>query len=438
MNIDYITRRESGAYCFRMVVPPPLRGKFGKREVWKSLKTNDRKQALIKAAPLIQFWSNLFSSGEAPQEEVITFDQVSGTAAKLGFEYRSAQDILAATIQDSVEMLKERLQAAQPIRRRNRAEIASLAGVMGVPGMTMNQALKRYEELSPDKFMNYSDERERYKRWRPFVQAAKSFTEVMGDVDILTLKPKDCFKYKAALVQQVADGKLKVDSARKKIMWLRLIHTKVLEIDAPDLLPCPWDRITIEGDGSEKGKRKPFTEEEIKLVREKLDNSDASKQLIALNLISMNTGATCKELTHLHKDDIVLDAPIPYIAIRPNANRNRVKGNGTRIREIPLIGRALEEMKKFPDGFDEFCRNNGSEDLSRLSNDIIKGVVKDRTFYSYRHRIADVLRRSGCQDTLKNSIMGHTSEGMQMHYGAGYTLENKLEALLKALPEDNR
>lgn len=438
MNVDYITKRDSGAFCFRMVVPPTLRAKFGKREIWKSLRTKDRKQALIKAAPMIEFWSNLFSSGEAPPAEEITFTEVSSTAARLGFDYRAAQDMLAASVQQSVQMVSERVQAAMPIKRRNKSEVAALAGVVDVPGLTMNQALERYRELSPDKFMSYSDERERYKRWRPFVQAAKSFTEVMGDVDILKLKPKDCFIYKAALVQQVADGKLKIDSARKKIMWLRLIHTKVLEIDAPDLLPCPWDRITIEGDGSEKGKRKPFAEDEIKIVREKLDNSEASKQLIAINFISMNTGATCKELTHLHKDDIVLDAPIPYIAIRPNANRNRVKGNGTRIREIPLVGRALEEMKKFPNGFDEFCRNNGSELLSKLSNDIIKTAVDDRTFYSYRHRIADLLRRSGCQDTLKNSIMGHTSEGMMMRYGAGYTLENKLEALLKALPEDAR
>jgi integrase len=210
-----------------------------------------------------------------------------------------------------------------------------------------------------------------------------------------------------------------------------------LEIDAPELLPSPWDRITIESDGTTGGKRKPFTDNEIVLVRKALSKSGASKQLIALNVISSLTGATCKELTHLHKDDIFVgpDKPICYVAIRPNANRNRVKKNGSRIRNVPLIGQALNEMRKFPNGFDEFCHNNGSEELSRLSNAIIQSVAADKSFYSYRHRIADKLRRSGCSDSLKDSIMGHTTKGMGMHYGEGYELQNKLDALLKAFPE---
>lgn len=435
MDANYIVERASG-YHFRMVVPPKLRKKMGCREIWRSLKTKDRKTARFAAAPHYERWTRAFETGVLPDDTQITADLVQSVAAQRGVPYLSDEDHLAAPIRTTVDMLLELKRQTEEVKVRNKAETAAFAGVLDIPKMTMMKALELYQELSPDKFMEYSDDRERYKRWRPFVQAAKAFTEVMGDFDIFKLKPKDCFVFKNALVQQVADGKLKVESARKKIMWLRLIHTKVLESEAPELLPCPWDRITIEAKGTSKGKRKPFTEDEIKLVRKTLEDSDASKQVIALNLISMNTGATCKELTHMDADDIFLDAPIPYISIRPNGHRNRVKGNGSRIRDIPLIGRALEEMRKFPNGFDEFRKNNGSEELSRLSNPIIKSAVDDRTFYSYRHTMADRLRRSGCNDSLKDALLGHTTKGMGMWYGEGYTLENKLEALKKALPED--
>ncbi|MBD8663109.1 hypothetical protein IFT59_07565 [Rhizobium sp. CFBP 8752] len=435
MDPNYIVERASG-YHFRIAVPPNLRAKLGKREVWRSLKTKDRKTARFAVAPLYEKWSHIFATGIIPDEIEIVPETITDNAKRSGLTYRSDEDYLYAPIEKSIEAIFELKSATSGTGRRNKLETATHGGVVAAPGMTMTQALERYKELSPDKFMAYSDERDRYKRWRPFVQAAQAFTDVMGKVDVLKLKPKDCFIFKNALVEQVRAGKLKVETARKKIMWLRLIHTKVLECDAPELLPCPWDRITIDSNGAEKGKRKPFTENEIRIVRDKLINSEASKQVIALNLISMNTGATCKELTHLDSSDIFLDAPVPYIAVRPNAHRNRVKGNGSRIREIPLIGLALDEMKKFPDGFDEFRKNNGSEELSRISNVLIKSAVKDRTFYSYRHTMADRLRQSGCNDTLKDALLGHTTKGFSMYYGVGYTLQNKLEALQKALPED--
>ncbi|MNE27602.1 hypothetical protein D3C80_1210190 [compost metagenome] len=48
--------------------------------------------------------------------------------------------------------------------------------------------------------------------------------------------------------------------------------------------------------------------------------------------------------------------------------------------------------------------------------------------------MADWLRRSGANDTLKDSILGHTNtKSHSMHYGDGYDIENKKEALEKAL-----
>ncbi|TCQ96208.1 DUF6538 domain-containing protein [Neorhizobium sp. JUb45] len=435
MSTPYVTKRGE-VYYFRMAVPKRLKPVYG-GIIWRSLHTRSLSEAKIAVCEHVAKWARKFLL-ETVDDQDISFQKLRDVRrAMTDTSYRSYKDVEEAGEQESFEMVMPALSAVRDAGKLDRVQVAALAGVTENPGMTMTKALERYQELSTDKFMSYSDERERYKRWRPFVQAAKSFTSVMGDVDIIKLKPKDCMKFQADLVKKIADKKLNIDSARKKIMWLRLIHTKILEIDHPDLLPSPWDRIKIEG-ASHKGKRIAFSDDELRVVRKAMTESDVSDQVKALNTISEMTGATCKELTHLHADDIFLDAPIPYIAIRPNENRNRVKGNGDRIREIPLIGRALEAMKKFPKGFDEFCRSNGSEDLSKISNVIIQKAVPDRSFYSYRHAMADRLRRSGCQDTLKNSIMGHSSKGFSMHYGNGYTLQNKLDALVAAIPENHR
>ncbi|TWF46335.1 DUF6538 domain-containing protein [Neorhizobium alkalisoli] len=429
----YIIERKQ-IYYFRIAVPKSQIPKFGKRQIWQSLRTTDKKTAVKNAAPLISKYAAIFADQPAFDQDLAK--QVLAISHAYGFTYRQDSEIAKATNEEAVLQIGPALRALEKNLQPSEVEVDAFGGAVKPAALTMMDALQRYKLYCEDKFMEYSDERERDKRWRPFQQAAKAFTEVLKDVDIFSLKPIDCIKFRTALIAQVKEGKLKPETAQKKIMWLRLIHTKILEIERPELLPSPWDRLSrINGNAGEKGKRPSFSEEEITKVRTMLLDSDASKQVIALNLISMNTGATCKELTHLHKDDIFLDAPIPYISIRPNANRSRVKKNGSRIRDIPLVGHALTEMKKFPNGFSEFCKNNGSEELSRISNELIKGAAKDRTFYSYRHTIADRLRRSGCQDTLKNSIMGHASKGMEMHYGEGYTLENKLEALKKALPE---
>ncbi len=93
-------------------------------------------------------------------------------------------------------------------------------------------------------------------------------------------------------------------------------------------------------------------------------------------------------------------------------------------------------MKKFPNGFDRYCRHNGSEAFSASVNKIVKQVAPTKSYYSWRHTFADKLRQSGCGDNLKDSLMGHATKGHSMHYGSGFTLENKLEALKKALQEE--
>ena len=140
----------------------------------------------------------------------------------------------------------------------------------------------------------------------------------------------------------------------------------------------------------------------------------------------------------IDRDDIFLNREIPYIRIRSNKNRKSLKTGGARVRDIPLLGPALEVFKKFPDGFPRYCRPNGSEAFSQAANKIIGEIMSGKSTYSYRHRVADLLRNHpDVKDSMTKALLGH-NDGITSKYGNGFTLEQKLIAMNVAFSIDNR
>ncbi len=432
-DATYLMKRKN-TYYFRIAVPDVHHETYGK-QIWRSLKTGDLKTAKAAVGELTSKWLNYFRTGENPPEdrnETVSSEASTERARHLGIaEQRAPEEFLKASAKESISMLKPIVEALKEMKRPSRLDIVALSGALEISEMRISRALERYKKLTPGKWSNL-DARAYEKKWRPYARAVNDFIEAVGDMDVWKIKRTDAFKFATALSEQVDAGKLKVDSAKKKIMWLKIIMQKLIDAECPDWIN-PFEKVTIENNRSAKGKRPRFTNAEVKAVQKRLEESDANEQLKALATIAEFTGTTCKELAFLMPEDIILDGPVPYIAIRPNAMRAKVKSGGERHRDIPLYGPALEAAKKFPNGFDMYRRHNGPETLSASFNKLIKDTAPGKTWYSYRHRFADVLRRSKCQDTMKDSLMGHASANPhQNHYGEGYTLENKLETLTTA------
>ncbi len=427
-------------YYFRIAVPRHLSesNTFGKRKHFceslgvKITDENAEAKVLGKVLLLRKKYDAMFGRNEPSAEDFNLAAFTAFAKSFLGGNYTAATK--AASAQEFVELVADRVEKFEKIDKPSETIVAVVSGGLALPALTMSQALERYRELSSEKFGLNTDKRASYKKWRPFVQAVDEWNSAMGkNHDVTKLKDADTWGYKEKLVELIAAKKFDLASGRKKIMWLRLITAKVLKVDY-GIKTSPFDSVEFEGT-AKKGKRPGFTNEECKAVLDRIISGKSSDDLKALNVISSMTGATCKELCLLTKSDIHLNEAIPYISIRPNELRDTVKSNGDRIRDIPVFGAALEWLKKFPDGFERYRRHNGSEALSAASNKIIDTVAEGKTFYSYRHRLATALRGSKCGDNLKNSIMGHSSRGFEMHYGETFPLENKLEALMKALAE---
>jgi integrase len=146
-----------------------------------------------------------------------------------------------------------------------------------------------------------------------------------------------------------------------------------------------------------------------------------------LALIS-DTGMRLSEAVGLHKDDIILDAPIPYINLQPHSWR-RLKTKGS-ARHIPLIGASLWAAKRiqqhdssyaFPRYYDgKICNaNSASTALNKWMKPRLKG---DAVVHSFRHSMRDRLRAVECPSDMIDQIGGWSASSIGASYGKGYEL----------------
>src|SRR5206468_5199893 len=140
----------------------------------------------------------------------------------------------------------------------------------------------------------------------------------------------------------------------------------------------------------------------------------------------METGARPSEIVNLTAQRIVLDADIPYIRIQAEG---RILKTERSERDIPLVGVALEAMKRHPEGFPRYFDNGSS-----LSATLMKHFSKHKLLptdkhkiYSFRHSFKDRLKAVEAPEELIDEMMGHRTDKPQ--YGDGYGLSLKLKYL---------
>ena len=173
--------------------------------------------------------------------------------------------------------------------------------------------------------------------------------------------------------------------------------------------------------------RQPIPLDVIRRIqRDCMGIDDEMRWLLAL--IS-DTGMRLSEAAGLHKDDIILDAPIPYISLQPHSWR-RLKTKGS-VRLIPLIGVALWAAKRIQQhdssyAFPRYCdgkicnANSASAALNKwMKSTIGNGYV----VHGLRHSLRDRLRAVECPSDIIDAIGGWTTKGIGHAYGKGYGLE---------------
>jgi len=172
--------------------------------------------------------------------------------------------------------------------------------------------------------------------------------------------------------------------------------------------------------------RQPIPLDSLRRIqRDCMAIDDEMRWLLAL--IS-DTGMRLSEAAGLHKDDIILDAPIPYISLQPHSWR-RLKTKVS-ARHIPLIGASLWAAKRIHRNdssyaFPRYCDGKicNANSASAALNKWMKPRLKDNAVvHSFRHSMRDRLRAVECPSDIIDQIGGWSSSSVGASYGKGYEL----------------
>ena len=431
MKQNYVHKRNNGYFYFCINVPTRLLTPATRRQIRRPLRTRDEATAKKRVAAHIDHYTSLFDQDIVPDEALVDYRRVKTTAEKLTGRYEPHTVLAERDVSQLLEVLSEKMLVMSVKPNPNVIETAALTGAIEVPPLSWADAFEKFKALSSQKVAGKNAQAAQ-RFWRRYETKTEDYIAAMGDTDVLKITKNDVKKYRKVLKEKVENGEFKSNEANKKISWLGVILEAVFD-EEYEGREHPFKGVRISG-YDDDGKRPPFTASEIVAVEAALAKSNVRPEIKALIRIGKCTGANAKELALMQPSDIHLDAPHPYISIRPNALRSKVKRGGARHRDVPLVGDALQAMREFPNGFSTFHTDDGPDQVNGSMYDFFRKVTPGKGFSSFRHSVADWLRRSGAQDTLKDSILGHTNtKSHSMHYGDGYAIENKKEALEKAL-----
>jgi integrase len=155
--------------------------------------------------------------------------------------------------------------------------------------------------------------------------------------------------------------------------------------------------------------------------------NDEKRWLIAM---VSDSGARLGEVAGLLRGDIVLNAQVPHIVIRPHPWRS-LKTKGSE-RRVPLVGAALWAAKAilaqetgskfaFP-LYNKTATTNANSASGALNKWLKVQTGEGYTIHGFRHAMRDRLRAVECPSDIADQIGGWISEGVGQGYGEGYSI----------------
>lgn len=420
----YLIQR-AGKFYFNRRVPEDYRRLDTRDTIRFTLKTMDRKAAMRLAMAyndkLEGYWQTLLHTGQNHSEE--QYKALTSRADALGYPYMAAP-VLA---QQPILSLMARMQHIEK-ENYNEMHVEALLGKLHAPVIRLDQALNRFFEIAKDRIINKSENQ--IRKWKnPRKKAMTNFIRCVGNKALNELNRGDSMKFRDWWIDKIKNENLVVASGNKDLIYVKMIITTVVEdlnlnLDTRHI----FKNLLLKSEDNER--RRPFETTYILgtlLNSQKLEglNEQARCSLYAFS----ETGAGFNELTGLLPEDIILDAEIPHIHIRPRRGRSLKTKFRTRI--IPLVGFALDAFRTCPNGFTDY--HDRPDSLSNLVNKYLAAQklmpTDQHTVYSLRHSFQDRLLAVNTPDRIQADLMGHKF-GRPL-YGDGASLSHKLEWMKK-------
>jgi integrase len=365
-------------------------------------------------ATLEAYWRGLADGKTADQKQAYT-DAVR-LARSLGMDYLTPSDAAQKPITEVLGRIETLLTDG---RIEDQAIRKAVLGGVAKPKVMLSDLFAEYEQTQKTAISKMSPDQ--IRKWR---SAKRRAVEILiaqrGNKALQDLTREDALAFADWWEQRVLDEGLSASSANKNISHITGM-IKAVDKRLQLRLDNVFAGTRIEG--GRDGKRSPFTVEHIRnriLAPGALDGlNDEARDVV---YVIMETGARPSEIVNLSKSRIVLDGAIPYI--RVEAEGRLLKTDHSE-RDIPLVGLALEAMKRHPRGFPRYADKG-----SNLSGALMKHFKARRllltpkhSIYSLRHSFKDRLKAVEAPEELIDELMGHSTG--KPKYGDGYGLKLK-------------
>ncbi|MEP3895045.1 MAG: tyrosine-type recombinase/integrase [Litorimonas sp.] len=338
--------------------------------------------------------------------------------------------------QNTVTDLLHRLIALEPLKdipqKKEERDADALLGSVKTPSATITEAMDLYlseivaDELaskSPEQVNNFS----KIKR-----RAVANFVVLNGDIDMRDITREHAHAVRKFWHERIhpKDGSkpMSGSSGNKDLGSLRKLYRRYFEHIGEEERENPFRNMRF--NDKILTKVMPFKDDWVRsriLAPDVFEGLNRQGALLCMALIE--TGCRPSELANITPANIRLDAEVPHIRIRPT--KDRELKSGASVRDIPLVGVALEAMRQAPNGFPHY------RDRSYLLSASLTKAFKARALfptnqhriYSFRHSFESRMLEAGLDFGLRCTLMGHRNP--RPEYGDGGSLAYRQDELLK-------
>ena len=370
-------------------------------------------------AALVQYWEDRLAGKDT--EARARFERAVNGARALGFNYVPAATAAASLPLDDI------LRRLEAIAAGNRAEsedtVAAVLGGVEPPELMVSDLLTEFQRVRAIELSRKSARQRR--RWEVNRQTALNnfIAFIGGDRPLRALTAADVLRYRDHLRQRVAAGELNTDTANKALGRVGSMFRAVND-DRRLGLPDVFAKARV---GTAKYKPRPSYDrrffQEVFLREGMFDGINEEARRIVYLMVE--TGLRPAEACSLQRHHIHLNAPVPYIEVKPDGRELKTEASE---RVIPLVGVSLMAMRHHPDGFPRYWdrADNLSADINKALR--VRGLSPGgQTIYSIRHMFEDRLLAAKLPDNVIADFMGH--ERARPRYGDGLTLAEARDVL---------
>lgn len=415
-------RRGSVFYLYRRV-PARYRQIEQRQFIDQSLHTDSESEATAKA---IEVWNQLVAAWEAKLagntgDAEARFEAARELADRRGFRYLPAAAVAALPYDELMKRVEKALDGEPG--QVDVLEAEALLGGAAEPPITVSRALELYWSLAKDKTLTKSPDQ--LRRWQnPRKKAVRNFISVVADKPLRDITGDDMLAFREWWMDRLEEEDLTPNSANKDLVHLGEIFKTVNRMKRLDLV-LPLSDLSLKQ--GEKKKRPAFSTEWIRDVLLQPDAlASLNEEARAILLVMINTGARPSEIAALSETTIRLTCSVPHISIEAEGRQLKTQRSK---RKIPLVGRSLEAIASFPNGFSRYRQSSAT--LSATVNKYMRehGLMEtpDHTMYSLRHAFEDRMLAGGFDERIRRDLFGHRLN--REEYGDGASLQHMHDLL---------